>query len=47
MTFLSISLPQGSGLNGKWRGGNAFCEYVFNVFLAYIQETIVSLDIKH
>lgn len=24
MTFLSTSLQQGSGLNGKWRGGNVF-----------------------
>lgn len=33
MTFLSTSLPQGSGLNGKWRGGIVFCEYVYNLFL--------------
>lgn len=24
MTFLSTNLQQGSGLNGKWRGGNVF-----------------------
>lgn len=46
MTFLSISLPQGSGLNGKWTGGNAHCEYDYIVFLGYIQVTVMSLDIK-